>query len=188
MTDSQLIQNYFNGHDESLNRLFNRYREKVYGFIFSKEKEHETSDDIYQEVCIKYIQNLTPQKYKDQQKFSAWIMRISYNLIMDHYRRLKRLPQCENLQQIEYLQSIKKQTQTKTAENELIRQEIILEIQNVLETLPKEQREVIKLRFYQQLSFKEISEETGVSINTALGRMRYGIMNLRKKIPSGFQA
>lgn len=181
VTDSELIQNYFNGNQKSIDKLLNKYREKIYSFIFSKVKNYETTNDIYQEVCIKIIQNLTPYKYKDQQRFSSWAMRIAYNAIMDHYRYQKRLPKYENMEGYKQYNSLEDRN---NAEQNMIYKEMVHEIKKILDTLPKEQREVIQLRFYQKLSFKEISEQTGVSINTALGRMRYGIINLRKKIPS----
>ena len=181
VTDSELIHNYFNGQQKSIDILLNRYREKIYSFIFSKVKNYETTNDIYQEVCIKIIQNLTVSKYKDQQRFSSWAMRIAYNAIMDHYRHQKRLPKYENMEGYKQYSSLEDRS---NAEQSMIYKEMVCEIKKMLDTLPKEQKEVIQLRFYQKLSFKEISEKTGVSINTALGRMRYGIMNLRKKIPN----
>ena len=178
--DALLIKNYVAGDENALTILINRHQSKIYGFIYSKLSDRDISDDIFQDTFIKVIKTLKSNSYNEEGKFLPWVMRISHNLIIDHYRRNKKMPMYRETEEFSIFSIMS--DNVPNIESQLITTQVENDLRKLIEELPAEQKEVLMMRMYQDLSFKEISETTGVSINTALGRMRYAIMNLRKVI------
>jgi RNA polymerase sigma-70 factor (ECF subfamily) len=178
--DALLVKNYVAGDENALTILINRHQSKIYGFIYSKLSDRDISDDIFQDTFIKVIKTLKSNSYNEEGKFLPWVMRISHNLIIDHYRRNKKMPMYRETEEFSIFSIMS--DNVPNIESKLITTQVENDLRKLIEELPAEQKEVLMMRMYQDLSFKEISETTGVSINTALGRMRYAIMNLRKVI------
>lgn len=178
--DAVLVKNYIAGNESALAILINRHQSKIYGFIYSKTSDRDISDDVFQDTFVKVIKTLKSNSYNEEGKFLPWVMRIAHNLIIDHFRKGKKMPMTRDTE--EYSVFSKMEDQTLSSENEMITIQIENDLQKLIKELPDDQKEVIMMRMYQDLSFKEISELTGVSINTALGRMRYALLNLRKVI------
>ena len=178
--DALLVKNYIAGDENALTILINRHQSKIYGFIYSKLSDRDISDDIFQDTFIKVIKTLKSNSYNEEGKFLPWVMRISHNLIIDHYRRNKKMPMYRETEEFSIFSIMS--DNVPNIESKLITTQVENDLRKLIEELPAEQKEVLIMRMYQDLSFKEISEMTGVSINTALGRMRYAIMNLRKVI------
>jgi RNA polymerase sigma-70 factor (ECF subfamily) len=178
--DALLVKNYVAGDENALTILINRHQSKIYGFIYSKLSDRDISDDIFQDTFIKVIKTLKSNSYNEEGKFLPWVMRISHNLIIDHYRRNKKMPMYRETEEFSIFSIMS--DNVPNIESQLITSQVENDLRKLIEELPAEQKEVLMMRMYQDLSFKEISETTGVSINTALGRMRYAIMNLRKVI------
>lgn len=178
--DALLVKNYIAGDENALTILINRHQSKIYGFIYSKLSDRDISDDIFQDTFIKVIKTLKSNSYNEEGKFLPWVMRISHNLIIDHYRRNKKMPMYRETEEFSIFSIMS--DNVPNIESQLITSQVENDLRKLIEELPAEQKEVLMMRMYQDLSFKEISETTGVSINTALGRMRYAIMNLRKVI------
>jgi len=178
--DALLVKNYIAGDENALTILINRHQSKIYGFIYSKLSDRDISDDIFQDTFIKVIKTLKSNSYNEEGKFLPWVMRISHNLIIDHYRRNKKMPMYRETEEFSIFSIMS--DNVPNIESKLITTQVENDLRKLIEELPPEQKEVLMMRMYQDLSFKEISETTGVSINTALGRMRYAIMNLRKVI------
>jgi RNA polymerase sigma-70 factor (ECF subfamily) len=178
--DALLVKNYVAGDENALTILINRHQSKIYGFIYSKLSDRDISDDIFQDTFIKVIKTLKSNSYNEEGKFLPWVMRISHNLIIDHYRRNKKMPMYRETEEFSIFSIMS--DNVPNIESQLITNQVENDLRKLIEELPAEQKEVLMMRMYQDLSFKEISETTGVSINTALGRMRYAIMNLRKVI------
>ena len=178
--DALLVKNYVAGDENALTILINRHQSKIYGFIYSKLSDRDISDDIFQDTFIKVIKTLKSNSYNEEGKFLPWVMRISHNLIIDHYRRNKKMPMYRETEDFSIFSIMS--DNMPNIESQLITTQVENDLRKLIEELPAEQKEVLMMRMYQDLSFKEISEMTGVSINTALGRMRYAIMNLRKVI------
>jgi RNA polymerase sigma-70 factor (ECF subfamily) len=178
--DALLVKNYVAGDENALTILINRHQSKIYGFIYSKLSDRDISDDIFQDTFIKVIKTLKSNSYNEEGKFLPWVMRISHNLIIDHYRRNKKMPMYRETEEFSIFSIMS--DNVPNIESQLITTQVENDLRKLIEELPAEQKEVLMMRMYQDLSFKEISEMTGVSINTALGRMRYAIMNLRKVI------
>ena len=180
-TDASLIRNYIQGDEKSLEILIYKHKSKIYNFIFSKVLEREIAEDIFQETFIKVIKTLKNGTYNEEGKFLSWVMRISHNLIIDFYRKTNRMPKFEaSSDDYDIFQFIK--DGSPNAENTLINKQIVNDLKKLILELPLDQKEVLNMRIYRDMSFKEIAEVTGVSINTALGRMRYAIINLRKMV------
>ena len=179
-SDALLVKNYIAGDENSLSILINRHQSKIYGFIYSKLSDRDIADDIFQDTFIKVIKTLKSNSYNEEGKFLPWVMRISHNLIIDYYRKNKKMPMFRETEDFSIF-SIMSDNVT-NIESQLITSQVESDLRKLIEELPEDQKEVLVMRMYQDLSFKEISELTGVSINTALGRMRYAIMNLRKVI------
>lgn len=178
--DAVLLHNYISGDESSLQVLIDRHQSKIYGFIYSKIPDRSVCDDIFQDTFIKVIKTLRTKGYNEEGKFLPWVMRIASNLVIDYFRHNKKMPfqrETEEYSIFNYMTD-----SSLSIENQLIENQVELDIRKIIEQLPEDQKEVIKMRFYEDLSFKEISEITGVSINTALGRMRYAVINLRKII------
>ena len=180
LSDKQLLGQYMSGNEAALETLISRHKEKVYTSILFFVKDHALAEDIFQDTFIKVIDTLRSGKYKEEGKFLPWVMRITYNLCIDHFRRQKRTPTITNSDGYDIFNVLK--FSDGSAEDDMIRDQTRNKVRKLIDQLPAEQREVVILRHYSELSFKEIAELTNVSINTALGRMRYALINMRKMI------
>lgn len=180
LSDAQLISNYILGEEAALSVLINRHQARLYGFIFSKIQDRDATEDVFQDTFIKVIRTLKRGNYNEQGKFLPWVMRIAHNLVIDYFRKNNRIPKFKNKGDFDIFSVLS--DESPNAENKIVENQIADHVRILLEELPEDQKIVIKMRIYQDMSFKEISENTGVSINTALGRMRYGLINLRKMI------
>lgn len=178
--DAILLQDYVNGKESALQILIDRHQSKIYGYIYSKIPDRSVCDDIFQDTFIKVIKTLRTRGYNEEGKFLPWVMRIASNLVIDYFRHNKKMPFQRETDEYSIFNFMT--DSTLSIENQLIENQVELDVRKIVEQLPDDQKEVIKMRFYEDLSFKEISEITGVSINTALGRMRYAVINLRKII------
>ena len=175
-TDACLIRKYIQGDEKSLELLVYKHKSKIYNFIFSKVLDREIAEDIFQETFIKVIKTLKNGTYNEEGKFLSWVMRISHNLIIDFFRKTNRMPKFEaSSDDYDIFQFIK--DGSPNVENTLINKQIVNDLKKLILELPLDQKEVLNMRIYRDMSFKEIAEVTGVSINTALGRMRYAIIN-----------
>lgn len=179
-SDALLVKDYIAGDENALAILIKRHESKIYGFIYSKVSDREVSNDIFQDTFIKVIKTLKTNSYNEEGKFLPWIMRIAHNLIIDFFRKSKKMPLFRETEEFSIFSIMS--DNSLTIENQIIADQVEVDIRRLVEELPLDQKEVLMMRMYQDMSFKEISETTGVSINTALGRMRYAIMNLRKII------
>jgi len=180
LPDALLVQDYVSGNENALAALIKRHESKIYGFIYSKISDRDISNDIFQDTFIKVIRTLKSNSYNEEGKFLPWVMRISHNLIVDHYRKTKKMPMFRETEEFSIFSIMS--DDSLSIENKLISEQVEIDIKRLIEELPVDQKEVLVMRMYQDMSFKEISEVTGVSINTALGRMRYALMNMRKVI------
>ena len=181
LSDSTLITQFISGNTQSFSILVDRYQKRVYGFIFSKVKDADLADDVFQDTFVKVIKNLRLGKYKDHGRFLSWVMRIAHNIIMDHFRKINRLPKYESKHKdLDLMDRLIEKSNS--IEDLMIETQIHADLSILIDELPKTQKEVLRMRLFQDMSFKDIGEQTGVSINTALGRMRYAILNLRKLI------
>lgn len=178
--DQQLIDAYLNGNEKAFEVLLNRHKEKIFTSIYLFVKDRELAEDIFQDVFIKIIRSLNKDKYNHQGKFLQWAMRISYNMCVDHFRKSKRRTKVSPTETFDIFDVL--ESPEENMEQQLIKNQIHLKIRKVIDKLPPEQREVVILRHYADMSFKEIAQLTQVSINTALGRMRYALINMRKVI------
>ncbi len=178
--DSSLIRDYLDGNENALGALINRHQHRIYSFIFSKVFDRDIAEDIFQDTFIKVIRTLKRGKYNEEGKFLPWVMRIAHNLVIDHFRKNKRMPKFDNNGDFNIFSVLS--DEGLNAEKQLIKDQIESDVQELIKELPEDQLEVLTMRIYKDMSFKEISERTGVSINTALGRMRYALINLRKII------
>ena len=179
-TDGVLVSNYIDGNEKSLEILIIRHKQRIFSFVLSKVMDREIAEDIFQDTFIKVINTLKRGKYNEEGKFLPWVMRIAHNLIIDHFRRNKRIPKFNNTDEFDIFDVLS--DDTLSAENQIIRNQILNDVRNLVDELPEDQKEVLLMRMYRDMSFKEIAENTDVSINTALGRMRYALINLRKLI------
>jgi RNA polymerase sigma factor (sigma-70 family) len=180
VTDQQLVRSYIAGNRQSLETIIHRHKKRVYAYIYMLVKDHQLADDLFQDTFMKVIHKLKSGKYNEEGKFLQWVMRIAHNLIIDHFRREKRISMIGPTDEFDIFNTIK--SFDLPYEHTIIKEQLHKQLQSLIELLPPEQKEVLKMRHYQEMSFKEIAEETDVSINTALGRMRYALINLRKMI------
>jgi len=181
-SDSKLLEFYLEGNHDALEILFQRHRDKIFGFIYSKVRNQELTEDLFQDTLFKVVRTLKSGKYIEEGKFLPWVIRISHNLIIDYYRKnnkFRKIYDSEEFSMFDVLQD-----DSLDAEDQMIRRQRIQKVRLIIEQLPEEQKQVLKMRIYEELSFQEIAEKTSVSINTALGRMRYAIINMRKIIES----
>lgn len=178
--DSTLVSNYIQGCEASLGTLIEKHKQRLYSFIYSKVQDRDITEDIFQDTFIKVIRTLKKGTYNEEGKFLPWVMRISHNLVIDHFRKSNRMPSFKNTDEFDIFSVIS--DGNLNAEKQLIKEQILSDVRDLVQELPDEQKEVLVMRMYKDMSFKEISENTGVSINTALGRMRYALINLRKII------
>ena len=179
MTDEELVVLYAKGNNAAFDVLLNRYKDSIHSYIYFIVHNKELAEDIFQETFVKVIMTIKQRRYTDTGKFKAWITRIAHNLIIDNYRQER----CENTisndeSEVDLFNNIK--LCDGTVEDRIVRHQVLSDVRKLVKYLPDNQREVLELRYYQDLSFKEIADITGVSINTALGRMRYAILNLRR--------
>lgn len=180
MTDEQLAFSYIDGNNKAFDLLLSRNQSRLFSYILFVVRDQEMANDIFQETFVKVITKLHEGKYKDSGKFSAWIMRIAHNVIMDWYRDQKAERIVEPTEGNDLSNLSSKDMMDSNIENLFVNEQILRDVRKMMEQLPASQREVVFMRFYQEMSFKEIAETTGVSINTSLGRMRYAILNLRR--------
>ncbi len=181
MNDQELVQAFIMGNESCIEILINRHRTKVYTYILLTIKNQTLAEDLFQDTFIKVIQSLRKNKYKDNGRFLSWVIRIAHNLIIDHFRKEKQLNAVSNDDsELDLLNS--KRFADDNIEQLMVSDQIRQDLKKLVNELPEDQREVVLLRHFGELSFKEIADHTGVSINTALGRMRYALINLRKMI------
>ncbi len=181
MSDQELVKKYQEGDVLSFNTLVQRHKNRVYTYIFTIVKNHRLAEDIFQETFVKVIKSLQKKKYEERGTFLSWVLRIAHNLIIDYYRKNKAASVISN-EDSELDLFNNPRFSDDNAEERIINSQIKEDIKALLNLLPTEQKQVVLLRHYWRMSFKEIAEVTGVSINTALGRMRYALINLRKII------
>ena len=179
--DSILVKDYIQGNEKSLEILVLRHKSRVYNFIHSKVYNRDLSEDIFQDTFIKVIKTLKKGSYNEEGKFLPWVMRIAHNLVIDHFRKSNRMQKYESKDKEFDIFSLLKDSD-RNAESQLIIDQISNDVRRLIDELPTEQKEVVVLRLYKDMSYKEIAENTNVSINTALGRMRYAIINLRRLV------
>ena len=180
ISDSILVIDYINGKEASLSLLINRHKQRLYSFIYSKIQDKDLTEDIFQDTFIKVIRTLKKGNYNEEGKFLPWVMRIAHNLVIDYFRKNNRMPSFKNTGEFDIFSVL--HDDTLNAEKQLIQEQMYDDVRELINGLPEEQKEVLVMRMYKDMSFKEISENTGVSINTALGRMRYALINMRKLI------
>ena len=179
LADEKLVKLYESGNNEAFEVLMTRYKSKVYTYIYLIVRNRELAEDIFQETFIKAIVTIQQGRYVESGRFVAWINRIAHNLIIDHFRREKN----ENTfssDGLEYDLVNNAKLSEKSVEDSLNNEQVLCDVVNLVNYLPESQQEVVRMRFFEDLSFKEIAEKTDVSINTALGRMRYALLNMRK--------
>jgi RNA polymerase sigma factor (sigma-70 family) len=181
LNDNELVQQYINGDHSSIEILIERHKNRVYSYILQIVKNQDLAEDIFQETFIKVIRSLKYGRYVENGKFISWVLRISHNLIIDHFRREKLNGTVSNDSYESDLFNSPRFSD-ENIEDRLVMEQILFEVKELIKELPEDQQQVIHMRHYQGLSFKEIADITDVSINTALGRMRYALINLRKLI------
>ncbi len=180
-TDYELVQEFVDGSKSAIEILIKRHKNRVFTYIMLMVKNEQLAEDIFQDTFIKVIHSLQAGKYKDNGRFLSWVIRIAHNLVIDHFRKEKQMNMLSNDDTVVDLFNNRKLADKNIEEN-IIYDQVCSDIRTLIERLPDDQKEVILLRHYGDLSFKEIADQTGVSINTALGRMRYALINLRKLI------
>lgn len=178
--DAQLVRMYNRGDENALESLIRRHKDRLFMFIVSKVRNHDLAEDIFQDTFLKIINTIKTSRYSEEGKFIQWAMRIAHNLVIDHFRREKKQRSVSKIGEFDIVANIK--DDALNVEAQIIKNQIESKATSLLEYLPTEQREVLEMRIYADMSFKDIADQTGVSINTALGRMRYALMNLRKII------
>ncbi|MDD4672767.1 MAG: sigma-70 family RNA polymerase sigma factor [Bacteroidales bacterium] len=179
LTDNELVKGFMSGSNEAIDTLIRRHRKRVFGYIILLTKNEAVAEDIFQDTFVKVIQSLRKGKYTENGRFISWVIRIAHNLTIDHFRRQKQLNTISNESTpVDVFNSPR--FSDKTVEEHIVYDQILSDVRKLIDYLPDEQKEVVVLRHYANLSFKEIAEQTGVSINTALGRMRYALINMRK--------
>jgi len=178
LPDAVLVREYASGNEWALAQLIERHKSRIYSFIFSKVKDRDLSDDIFQETFIKVINTIKKDNYNEEGKFLPWVMRISHNLVIDHFRKQSKVTFQRDQEDFSIFGKI--MDTGMNIETKMIADQIEDDLHQLIQKLPKDQQEIIRLRMYDDLSFKEIADLQDISINTALGRMRYAIINLRK--------
>ncbi|MDA7570524.1 sigma-70 family RNA polymerase sigma factor [Flavobacteriaceae bacterium] len=176
--DATLVQEYISGSEKAIEKLINRHQLRIFNYIKSKVLDRDTAEDIFQDTFIKVIRTLKSGVYNEEGKFLPWVMRIAHNLVIDFFRKSNRIPTIENNDEYDLFKFIS--DTSPNIESILFQDQLVKDLQNLILELPEDQKEVLTMRLYRDMSFKEIAQNTNVSINTALGRMRYAIINLRK--------
>jgi RNA polymerase sigma factor (sigma-70 family) len=180
ISDEELIAQYLHGNEVCLKMLINRHKSKIFTSIYLLVKDRALAEDIFQDAFVKVINTLRKGNYQEEGKFLQWVIRISRNLVIDHFRKLSKLPTISDSEGNDVFSYLSIADENR--EDEIIREQSHDRVRQLIQQLPEEQKEVLILRHYANLSFKEIADLTGVSINTALGRMRYALTNMRKLI------
>lgn len=181
LSDNSLVKQFVDGDQSAFELLINRHKNRVYTYIFLIVKNQHLAEDIFQDTFVKVIRSLKTGRYTENGKFVSWVLRIAHNLIIDHFRKEKLLSTISNDDfEMDLFNSVR--FSDDTIEDKLVCEQITCDVRDLIEELPDDQRQVITMRHYREMSFKEIAEQTEVSINTALGRMRYALINLRKLI------
>lgn len=178
VSDRQLISLFLSGDSNSIEHLIMRHKDRVFGFIMSKVKDVDISNDIFQEVFIKVINKLKEGRYNEEGKFLSWLLRISHNMVIDYFRKESRNRMIRSSEEFDVFSKLTEEEMS--SESKIYKQQVYKDLRSLITCLSDEQRIVLEMRYYSGMSFKEISEECNISINTALGRMRYALMNLRK--------
>lgn len=182
MTDEMLALAYIKGDNKAFDELLLRNQSKVFSYIVFVVRDEDVANDIFQDTFVKVITRLQQGKYTDSGRFSAWVMRIAHNMIMDWYRNQKNEPTVHASKDDDFAKYGSSSLPVPSIESIFVNEQVLRDVRNIMNMLPATQKEVVFMRFYQKLSFKEIAEITGVSINTALGRMRYALLNMRKMV------
>ena len=179
MTDETLVNLYANGNNSAFDVLLNRYKKSIHSYIFYIVRNNDLTEDIFQETFLKVIMTIKQGRYTDNGKFKAWITRIAHNLVIDNFRQERNENTISNDDvEVDLLNDMK--LCDSNVEDNMVQEQVFSDIKKLVKHLPDNQREVLEMRYYQNMSFKEIADTTGVSINTALGRMRYAILNMRR--------
>ncbi|MFI3287852.1 MAG: sigma-70 family RNA polymerase sigma factor [Rikenellaceae bacterium] len=181
-SDGELVQNYLSGDKSAVETLIQRHSARLYNYIAGMVADRSSADDIMQETFLKAVASIERGKYNDDGRFVSWLMRIAHNQVIDYFRVNKRRREVASEDSVMEIASVRSMGYDTGAEGKIIREQTAAQLQKLVDSLPKEQREVVVMRHFMNLSFKEIAEQTGVSINTALGRMRYALKNLRKEV------
>ena len=178
--DAVLVSQYINGKESSLEALIIRHKHRIFSFIYSKVLDKDATEDIFQDTFIKVINTLKKGNYREEGKFLPWVMRIAHNLVIDYFRKNNKRRIFNNTDEFDIFSVLK--DESLNAENQIVKEQVLNDIRKLIEELPEDQKEVLVMRMYRDMSFKEIAHATDVSINTALGRMRYALINMRKLI------
>ena len=177
-SDQELVQAYIKGNELAIQQLIIRYKSRVFTYIVCKLRNQVLAEDVFQDTFIKVINTIKKGKYNDEGKFLPWVMRIAHNLIIDHYRKSSRMHYVKGNDEFDIFDIIK--SPDNNIQEDIEKDQVLSDVKALVQFLPADQKEVLMMRLYYDMSFKEISETTNVSINTALGRMRYALINLRK--------
>lgn len=178
LSDEELVRKYLEGSEIALEALIKRHEQRIFSYVYTIVKNESVANDVFQDTFLKIVRTLKSGKYNEEGKFIQWSMRIAHNLAIDHFRHAKRMPLSRGGEDYDIFDTLN--LQEENTEDKLIRDQIKKDVVKLVEHLPKDQKEVLKMRMFFEMSFKDIAEETNVSINTALGRMRYALINLRK--------
>lgn len=176
--DQELVKLYLLGNENCIQILVNKHKERIFNYILQYVKDSQLAEDIFQDTFFKVIKTLKKGNYNEEGKFLPWVMRIAHNLVIDHFRKNKKMKFVDGGEDFDIFDILPMQESNR--EDEMIKEQILKDVAKLIEYLPEDQKSVLKMRLYEELSFKEIADMTGVSINTALGRMRYALINLRK--------
>ncbi len=180
LSDQQLIRQYLDGNQSALGKIIQKHQNKVFGYILMMVKDKDLAEDIFQDTFIKVVKKLQSGSYQEEGKFLQWVMRIAHNLVIDHFRQARRVSMARGTDEYDIFDTI--DMMEGSVEDQIITKQIHDDVRKLIQHLPEEQKRVLIMRHYGDMSFKEIAEKTNVSINTALGRMRYALINLRKLI------
>lgn len=180
LNDTVLVQEYVKGNNRAFDELMKRHQQRVFQNINFMVRDSDLANDIFQDTFIKVVHTLKAGRYNEEGKFYPWVSRIAHNLVIDHFRKAKKMKKVRQTDEFNIFDVL--ESEEENVQDKMVNSQILEEVKDLLDFLPEDQRQVIFMRQYQELSFKEIAEISGVSINTALGRMRYGLINLRKII------
>ncbi len=180
ITDQELVKKYIRGNEASFSILVKRHKNRVFTYIMLLVKDKALAEDLFQDTFVRAIDTIKAGKYKEEGKFLPWIMRIAHNLVIDHFRKDNKMPKVRDTEEFPVLSTIG--NKDRNVEENMVREQIHDDLRRLIRLLPEDQREVLLMRHYGKMSFKEIADLTNVSINTALGRMRYALINLKRMI------
>jgi RNA polymerase sigma factor (sigma-70 family) len=180
LNDQELVSQYLSGDESALGVLITRHKSKIYSYVLQIVKDHQLAEDVFQDTFFKVINTLRKGNYNEEGKFLPWVLRIAHNLVIDHFRKSSRMPTVDGGEDFNIFDILP--LRQGNVEDVIIKEQIHQDVRKLIQYLPEDQKEVLMLRHYEDMSFKEIADKTNVSINTALGRMRYALINLRKLI------